>query len=421
MASKNSHRLLFCLLLAAAACAAGGCAARHEPAPLLAPAPAPAPITETVRLEIYRDIAAKVAAFLRAGDWHVQHGDFYEALANYRAAYAYDEQLEGLAGKIVDLEEKVSHGSARLYERGRDYLATDKERALVAFNGAIRLNHAHAEARVAYDQLREEQSIKAKLAGLEEQLKRESAAYTAKPGELQSLITKNDSLLSYDFENQTALRLAPWIDKEKEKQVARYLAESDKLFAAGKLERTKKLLKKAQALAPENERSQALLKKVQRRQEISTLLKQASDRLRQNDPWQATIQAGHILSLEPKQREARELLSELLQDKFAKPAIASLPILEQREFTSALVSIRQMCLAEKNDQEAERLAHLIEQRLRQVVRLLQERGQALYGQKGYTDAQAIFEYVEELDPGNEVAHTFLKKIENRLGTIESLQ
>lgn len=419
MIPANLHRrLLLCLLLAAIS-GAWGCGARHEPAP--APAPAPAPVPEGVRLEIYREIAAKVAAHLRDGDQHAQQGRLYEALASYRAAYAYDEQLEGLAGKIIDLEEKVSQGSARLYERGREYLPTDKERALAAFNDAVRLNPGHVEARAAYDQLREEQPIKAKLAALEEQLQQERATYTAKPGELQSLLAKNEALLSYDFMNQTALGLAPWLDQEKEQQVARYLAASEKLFAAGKLERSKTMLKKAQLLAPANERVQALLKKVQRRQDISYLLKQARDLLRQNDPWQAVIQAGRILALEPRQREARELVQEVLHDKLGKPALAALPIAEQREFTSALGAIRQLCLAEKNGQEAERLARLIGQSLQQVVRGLQERGQVLYSQKAYAEAQALFEYIEELDPGNEQAHTFIKKIENRLGTIESLQ
>lgn len=422
MPADNLHRLVLCLLLATVF-VVGGCAPRPEPVimPEPAPMPAPAPIPESVQLDIYRSIAAEVAAHLRAGEQQVRQGEFYQALVSYKAAYAYDDRLEGLAGKIVDLEEKVSQGSARLYERGRDSLALDKERALQAFNAAVRLNPAHAEARLAYDQLREDEALKAKLATLEGQLEQESAAYTGKPAALQSLISKNEALLSFDFRNQTALRLASWLDKEKEQQVARYLAEIDKRIAAGKLERAKALLKKAQVMAPGHERIKALLKKVQRRQDISARLKLARERLRQNDPRQAVFDAGRILQLEPRQHEAMEVMSAALQARLAKPPAAPLPIPEQREFTSVLATIRQLYLAEKNDQEAEGLVLLIEQSLQREIRLLLERGQALYAQKAYTDAQTIFEYVDELDPGNELAHTFTQKIENRLDTIESLQ
>jgi len=86
-----------------------------------------------------------------------------------------------------------------------------------------------------------------------------------------------------------------------------------------------------------------------------------------------------------------------------------------------MATIRQLCLAEKNDEGAEGLARLLEKGLQREIGLMMERGQELYARKAYIDAQGIFEYVEELDPGNELAHTFIKKIENRLDTIESLQ
>lgn len=414
---------LLCLLLALIFMA-WGCTPSHEPAKLPEIAkvvPAPATIPEAVQLDIYRNIAATVSAHLQAGDQHVMQGEFYEALARYKAAYAYDEHREGLQTKIVALEEKVTRESGRLYERGRGYLATDKVRALQAFNAAVHLNPAYAEARAAYDLLRADPAIKVKLAELEEQIRHESAAYGVKPKELQALLSKNEALLSYDASNQTALNLAPWLAREKKQQVAKYLGESEKLLAAGKLERAKLLLKKAQVMAPDNERIQALLKKVQHRQDVSSLLKLARDQVRQHEPQKAVISAGRILQLEPKQQEAREILSETLQARLAQPPAPALPMPEQREFTTALASIRQLCLAEKNDAGAEKLARLIENNLQREVRLMLERGQTLYAQKAYTEAQAILEYVVEVDPGNEQAPTFIRKIENRLETIESLQ
>lgn len=398
---------------------AGGCAPIQEPVRI--PEPVSTPISETEQLDIYRNIAAVVAAHLRAGDQHAMQDEFYEALLSYKAAYAYDDRQEGLQAKIVALEDKVTRESTRLYERGRGFLTTDNERALQAFNAAVRLNPAHGEARAAYDQLREDPAMKAKLVGLEAQIRQKSASYAARPGELQALIKMNEALLSYDFKNQTAILLAPWLDKEKEQQVASYLAESEKLFAAGKLARTKAQLKKAQAMAPGNDRIQALLRKVQRQQDISYLLTLARDRLRQNDRSKAVIFVGRILALEPKHHEAREMLNEVLLARLEKPSPAATPIPEQREFISALATIRQLCLAEKNDEGAERLVQLMEEILQQEILLMLERGQALYAQKAYTDAQIIFEYVEEIDPGNELAHTFIRKIENRLETLESLQ
>ncbi|OIP47959.1 MAG: hypothetical protein AUK28_05420 [Desulfobacterales bacterium CG2_30_60_27] len=423
MPTDTLHRLVLCLFLAMVFGAAGGCAPVKEPANIPEPTkiPAPANIPEDVRIDIYRDIAALVAAHLRAGDQHVRQGEFYDAAASYKAAYAYDDRLEGLQAKIVALEDKVARESARLYERGRGYPATDKERALVAFNAAIRLNPAHAEACAAYEQLRADQAIREKLAALEDQLRQESVAYTSKPEELQAMIRKNETLLSYDFSNQTALRLAPWLDFAKEQQVATYLNESEKLLAAGKLARTKAILQKAQTMAPDNEQIKALQKKVQQRQDTGYLLKLARDQMRQHDPRQALIYAGRILGLEPKHHEAREILREVLQARLAQPPAAATPIFAQREFTSAMATIRQLCLAEKNDEGAEGLARLLEKGLQREIGLMMERGQELYARKAYIDAQGIFEYVEELDPGNELAHTFIKKIENRLDTIESLQ
>jgi tetratricopeptide (TPR) repeat protein len=221
--------------------------------------------------------------------------------------------------------------------------------------------------------------------------------------------------------NKTAMRLVPRLDKERKRQVASYLAESEKLFAAGKLARSKAILKKARIMAPDNDRIEELIKKVQLRQDIGYLLKLARDRVRQHDSRKGVIYASRILSLEPTHHEAREILSQVLQARQAKPPLATTPIPEQREFISALATIRQLCLAEKNDEEAAKLARLAENGLQQEVFVMLERGQALYAQKAFADAQAIFEYVDEIDPGNELAQAFIKKIENRLETLDSLQ
>lgn len=408
------NRFLILIFLVAAQLFAAGCARMENYAFL----------PREMRREIYLDVTNIIEEHLEAGNDYYENGDYYDALKNYRIAVFYDDSLAEIKERVKGLEKRIATDSEKSYQQGLALLDTDRAGALKAFNRAVHINPEHEKARKEYNALLREPEFQEKLARLEEALDENFKNYNKTEEEIATLSKQVAEILALDHKNKKALAARPVLEADKRRFIYRYIEKGEQLLEAGKLDEAKESFKKAQQLAEkDNGEIREYLREIQRQKDIQYALNLAKYRLRKKDYQKAVEFAGKVLSMDARNNEAKQILSNALLGQQKATLDRAKHYFEQRDYANALSSLNHLLAdnANGNGEETVKLMNIVKEKLDKEIEQMLSEGQALYDKKEFTESLTLFEFVLQVDPENDIAKTFIKKIHSRLETIESLK
>jgi tetratricopeptide (TPR) repeat protein len=373
-----------------------------------------------VKREIYREVAASLADNRRQGDIFLRRGDLHRALASYRQVSFY-EQTPELLRKIAELESKIAADSKRLVAEGEALLGKDDEAALKAFNRALRLTPEQQEARRTRDRLLTIPRLQAELTTRLDALRRTWNNYAAQPGEIAALAAQSAAVLEYHSDNSLALKVEEQIDHQRQNDARLHLEKGLEAFQAGKLAQAKLEARKARAIDPHNPEVLSLLLKIRKGEDVAYFLNLARYRLGKGDHGKAEEFAGKALALDPEQLAAEAIVQKIrvarLKDLLARVGAS----LARGEYEEAMIHLQRVLENGPRSRNWPELRESVRESLNREVPAMIEQAQKLFAENKLRQAHHILAFVLELDPENGRATTYLKKVQSRLDTIESLQ
>jgi tetratricopeptide (TPR) repeat protein len=395
-----------------------GCASLAPATDLDRQAVPPAP--SAAKREIYQAVTAEIDLSLEQGHALHQKGDYYQALTSYRRASYYKPAPE-LTRKIAELEARIAKDSEQLVAQGRSRLPQEEMEALKLFNQAVRLNPDHQQAREDRDRLLRTPGIKQDLEAREAMLQR---AWKSKPLPQESfadLAAQADAILAYQCDHPLARKIKQHIDKERADDSRLYLTRGRELFAAGQLQQAMVLIQRARTIDPGNREIPALLQEIQKRQDLAYFLNLARYRLETNDFDKAEEFAIKALELQADDRESTALLKQIRMARLDHALDQTLQLFVRKDYEKAVGQLQQIIGDGARYEEWPELQKTIQSALAQKIPQMLEEGKKLFGENKLTEANRVLVCILDLDPDNSVAATYLKKIQNRLQTIQSLQ
>jgi tetratricopeptide (TPR) repeat protein len=395
-----------------------GCASFTPVADLDGQTMSPAPSAS--KREIYQTVAAEIDLSLEQGHALLQKGDYYLALTSYRHAAFYNQSPE-LARKIQELETKIAKDSEQLVAQGRSRLPLDEVAALKLFNQAVRLNPDHRQARVARDRLLRTVPIKQELTAREAALRQAWENQPHRQESFASLAEQADVILAHNCDHPLARQVRQHIDRERSADSRLSLAKGRELLAAGQLQQAKVLIQRARTIDPDNREISALLQDIQKRQDLAYFLNLARYRLEIRDFDKAEEFAGKALALQADDQEVTALLKRIRLARLSHTLDQALHLFARKDYEKAVGHLQRIIEDGAKYEEWPESQKTIQSALAMKIPKMLEEGKKLFGENKLTEASRVLVCILELDPDNSVAATYLKKIQNRLQTIQSLQ
>jgi tetratricopeptide (TPR) repeat protein len=378
------------------------------------------PTPSAIKREIYHEIAAEIELGLEQGDIWLRKGDFYQALINYRHA-AYYKSTPELAKKIQELEARVSRESEQLLAQGQKIPPRDALTALMLYNQAVRLNPEHQQAREARDLLLQSPGIKEDLAAREAALRQELENQPRRQESIASLVAQADAILAYQCDHPLARRVKQHIDRERADESRHYLSRGKELFAAGQLQQSKEYIQKARSIDPGNREPQALLQEIQKKQDVSYFMNLARYRLEIGDFDKAEEFSRKALDLQTDDQETIALLKRIRQARMDHALEQAQRLFTRKDWERAVAHLQRLMRDGARYEEWPEMQKTIQSALSRNIPQMVEEGKRLFGENKLTEANRVLVSVLDLDPENNVAATYLKKIQSRLETIQSLK
>jgi tetratricopeptide (TPR) repeat protein len=373
-----------------------------------------------VKREIYREVAATIAERCRQGDAFLRQGDLYRALACYRQA-AFYEQTPELREKIANLQIKITEKSKQLVIEGQALLDKDEEAALKTFNRALQLNPDNRTARRARDQLLEKPRFQAELAARQATLYSCWKNHSTQPKEIATLAEQAAAVLAYQSDNPLALKVEKRIDRQRKKDILLHLEKGLDFYQAGKLEKAKFFAQKAQAIDPNNPDVISFLREIRKDQDISYFLNLARYRLEQGDLDKAEEYARKALAVDPDQQAAEAIVQKVQLTHLKNSLARARSCFARREYEGALLHMQRVLKNGPHCNKWPELQEEVQTIMNREIPAVIDHAQKLFAENKLQQANHLLASVVELDPDNHMAATYLKKIQSRLATIESLE
>jgi tetratricopeptide (TPR) repeat protein len=372
------------------------------------------------RREIYQKVVAEIDQSRQRGDRFRRDGDYYQALTSYRQAAFFQPSSE-LTRRINELEEKIDKESATLYAQGQNQLSRDLPAALLAFNQALLLNPDHQQARQARDQLLRTPEMKAELTSRLTVLQRTWEDYPRQPETIASMAEQAEAVLALQHEHPLGREVKQFIARERRQGAHPYLAESRKLLAAGQLEQARLLARKARSIDPDNQEGLTLLREIQQRKDFLYFLNLSRFRLQNNDYEKAEEFARQALALAPECGETAALLNRIRMARLEQSLQQALHSFAAKKYEEAAVLLQQVMADGPLVHQWPELLKKIEKTLAMEVPRMMAEGKELFSENKLTEASRVLTCLLDLVPDHGEADTYLKKVQNRLQTIKSLQ
>ncbi|MDA8164014.1 MAG: hypothetical protein M0017_03130 [Desulfobacteraceae bacterium] len=404
MAGRPWWALLLLLL-------AGGCSLPHGRRPEQEP---------VVKREIYRQVAASIAASRQRGETLLARGDLHGALDSYREAAYYDQSPE-LHRQISELETKIAKESKRLVAEGQALAGKDEEAALKAFNRALRLDPGNREARQARDRLLAKPKLQAELAARQETLRRTWDHFSGKPGEIAALTAQAAAVLDYQADNELALKVQGQIGQQQQDDIRLHLDKGLEAYQAGRFEQAKLEAQKARAIDPQDPEVLSFLQKIQKEQDIAYFVNLARHRLEEGDLDKAKELARKALALDPDRQAANAIVQKVQVAELRNSLERAKACFARQQYDEAMVNLQRVQENGPRMAEWPGLQASIQEILRREVPAMIDQAQKLFVKNHLQQSSQILARVLSLDPNNSVAATYLKKIQSRLETLQSLQ
>ncbi len=413
-------RLFILFISTLAVLATHGCTPVQQVKIITVPGAEPV-ITEEEKLKIYQSVKIEIDNYIGFGEGHYNKGEYYKALVNYKRAYSLDNTLVEVEKKIELLEKKIVEEATRHFEEGQKQLPDDRIKALASFNSSLRVNPDFSAALIAWSDLMHEPEISTMTADLEAELVNTLDMYTSSLEDIALLNKNADAVMKYDYQNKIALNAKKIAERDRQEIISTSLKEGYNLLEEGDLDKAKLSFQMALALEEYSEEAKEALRSIQHRKDINYLLNLAQTSLKKKDYQKAVEYSGKTLKLDSYNKEAEKILTSALEIGLKPTKSAQLYDVEKKNYISTLYDVQKMLARRKNGKKKKAILAVVSENLKAEVDLLLAAGQNLYDEKQLKKALSVFEYVLELDPANDLSKTFIKKIHNRLETIESLQ
>lgn len=319
---------------------------------------------------IYRSIKNDIALYRKKGDEAYKNGYYHDAINAYELVNFYEGSNVIANDKIEKMKLQAKVRAKIHYKNAQQYLKADnKEKALIEFNSVMMNNPNYKETKQLYSQLKEERALKIYINALENALEAQLLNNKGSFTELKSIQNSLTNLAKYDYKNSTAKKARALLRREKSPLLSQTLA----VYKKGKLKEAKKNFTQFLSIYPHDETATHYINAITFKQNKKHTLSLANKALKSKEYLQAIEYAQHILSLEPRNIEAKQII------KIAK----------KRAIEAANSYVRD--------------------------------GKRYYNNKNLDQAKECFEKALEIDKSNNTALIYHKKIQRQLQTIKSLQ
>lgn len=318
---------------------------------------------------IYHSVQDEIEQLTAEGDVLYATGYYAAAAEAYELVNFYEDRAVISTDKIRKIRIRAKANGKHYYNRALKYLKKDKKKALLEFNKMMRNDPEYKDGKSRFEQLKHDPDIRTFLGGLENGLQKalENNFGTAK--DLKRITNALDKLVTYDDANSMAVKANEIIKSQRNA----LLNEAVHLYNKGSLNKAADKFRLVETIFKKDHTAQKYLAKIQAKNELIQVLKQARSALEKEEFARAIEAAEHALDIDSNNKEAKRIISEA-QKKFEK----------------------------------------------QIPDLI-AKGKEYYRNQELDKALKTFQSVLIWDPDDNTSLTFIKKIERQLETLKSLK
>jgi Tfp pilus assembly protein PilF len=319
---------------------------------------------------IYRSIKNEISLYSKKGDEEYKNGYYHDAINAYELVNFYEGSNVISPDKIERMKRVAKKSAKEHYRSAQKYLKTDnKRKALIELNSVMMNNPNYKDTKQLYKQLKHQRALKIYINALENKLETKLVNNKGSFEELQSIQNSLKNLAKYDYKNKSVEKARELLRGEK----SRLLGNAIDIYKQGKLIEAKKQFSKILSIYPYDSTARKYLEEIAFKQSKKRKLALAHKALKSNEYLKAIEHAKQVLRLEPKNKEAKEIIQN----------------------------------AKKKAKEA-------------VNRYVRD-GKRYYNNKNLDQAKECFEKALQIEKTNNTSLIYHKKIQRQLQTIKSLR
>ena len=318
---------------------------------------------------IYRSIQDEINLYNDKGDEAYENGYNYDAITAYELVNFYEGYNTIPLSKIDQIKKSAQAKKTYHYKQALLYSKKEKKKALVEFNKVIMNDPKYKDTKERLAELKSNRDIKIFINSMENSLQMKLLNNSGTIKDLKDINYSLHNLLKYDYRNETALKAKSTLKEYYEVLLEKAIS----YYNQSKLDKAKNRFISILSIYKKDQNSINYLKKIKIRNNKKQNMKFAQDALAKKEYIKSINFAKKVLKVEPKNKKAQKLI--LIAKK------------ESKKEVSNLISI----------------------------------GKRHYNNKSLDRAKQNFNAVLKLDPFNNTALIYSRKIERQLKTIKSLQ
>ena len=318
---------------------------------------------------IYRSIQDEINIYSEKGDEAYEAGYNYDAVTSYELVNFYEGYNTIPLAKINEIKKLAAVQSTYHYKQALSYDKTEKKKALIELNKVMINNPEYKDTKERLSELKSNRDIKIFLNSMENSLQMKLLNNNGDIKELKSIDYSLKNLLKYDYQNETALK-------------------------------AKETLKEYH----------------------NTLLKEAIELYNKGNLYKAKTKFNSILSIYKKDQTTLQYLEKIkVKNNKARNIKLAQEFINQKEYIKSMEYAKEVLRIDPNNKEAQKIIITAKEESKKEVSNLIYIGKRHYNNKNLDKARESFNEALKLDPFNNTALIYSKKIERQLETIKSLQ
>lgn len=318
---------------------------------------------------IYRSIQDEINRFNEIGDESYEAGYNFDAITSYELVNFYEGYNTVPLSKINKIKKSAKAKSIYHYKQALLYAQKDKKRALAEFNLVMMNDPKYKDTEIRLNELKSNRDIKIFINSTENSLQMQMLNNSGDIKDLKKINNSLHGLLKYDYKNETAIRAKSTLKEYHKVLLENAIAAYDK----GELNAAKTKFNSILSIYKKDQTSINYLEKIKIRNSKNYNIKLAQDSLKNKEYINSIKYAKKVLKVEPKNQKAKKII--VVAKKESKKEVANLIYIGKRQ----------------------------------------------YNKKKLDKAKDSFNAVLHLEPFNNTALIYSKKIERQLRTIKSLQ
>lgn len=318
---------------------------------------------------IYQTIQNEINIYYKNGNEYYKDGYNYDAIIAYERVNFYKGYNYIPIKKINKIKLIAKKNSIHHYKELKKCKKKYKKERLHQLNKIVMNDPNYKDSSKHLKKLKEDREIKIFLNSLQNSLNMAILSNKNTTNTLKSINQKSTKLIKYDYRN-------PLIHKAKhilKKEYKVLMKDAVKTYNKGNINSAKKKFKAILSIYQTSTKSDRYLLKIKRKQDIQLNLNRAQKAL------------------------------------------------NKKEYFKALKLTRQVLKIDFNNKKAKSIKHEVQDECNKQISKLIYQGIINYDKKNLNKAQKNFQEVLKIDPNNNTALIYTKKIEMQLKTIKSLE